>query len=302
MIEVKNLVYEYPGLRALDKVSFNIERGSITALVGPNGAGKTTLMRCLAGLARPLSGNIWVAGIDVIAEPRRSHRALGYLSDSFGLYASLSVRQTLRYVAAANGIEQTAIDTAVIEVSTSLGLGERLDQLVGQLSRGLHQRLAIGQAIIHGPIVVVLDEPASGLDPAARHELGELFLRLRRRGITLVISSHILAELEAYSTHMMILRAGQIVEHRALSDQLSDLATIDIETPSSRESVCALLALELQVSKIEITDNGVRFDFNGPREARAALLRRLVMAGIDVVRFAPREHDLQQSYLKSIQP
>ena len=147
MIEVKNLVYEYPGLRALDKVSFNIERGSITALVGPNGAGKTTLMRCLAGLARPLSGSISVAGIDVIAEPRYSHRALGYLSDSFGLYASLSVRQTLRYVAAANGIEQASIDTAVIEVSTALGLGERLDQLVGQLSRGLRQRLAIGRAV-----------------------------------------------------------------------------------------------------------------------------------------------------------
>ena len=123
-------------MRALDGVSFRIERGSITALVGPNGAGKTTLMRCLAGLDQPLAGSIQVADIDVIEEPRRSHRLLGYLSDSFGLYDTLSVRRSLSYVAQANGIEPPAVDRVVTEISAALGLAERLELPAGQLSAG----------------------------------------------------------------------------------------------------------------------------------------------------------------------
>ncbi len=189
MLEVADLVYEYPGVRALDSVSFRIERGSITALVGPNGAGKTTLMRCLAGLDQPLAGTIRIADIDVVEEPRRSHRMLGYLSDSFGLYDTLTVRRSLSYVAQANGIEPTAVDRVVTEISAALGLAERLELPAGQLSRGQRQRLAIAQAIIHSPAVVILDEPASGLDPEARVDLGQLFVDLRRRGMTLACAT-----------------------------------------------------------------------------------------------------------------
>lgn len=300
MIEVENLVYEYPGVRALDGVEFRVERGTITALVGPNGAGKTTLMRCLAGLDRPLAGSIRVAGIDVIEEPRRSHRALGYLSDSFGLYDTLSVRRSLRYVAAANGVETAAIDRVVTDISAALGLSDRLDQPAGQLSRGLRQRLAIAQAIVHSPAVVILDEPASGLDPEARFNLGELFLDLRRRGMTLLVSSHILAELEAYSSHMLILRDGKVVEHRALSGTQAALTTIEIEAAGDATLLHTLLQAETAVSNLTANAGCLRFDFAGERPDRAALLQRLLGGGADVVRYAPVNEDLQQSYLQTL--
>ncbi len=242
MIEVRGLSYEYPGLRALADVSFDIARGTITALVGPNGAGKTTLLRCLAGMERPLSGSIRVNDIDVIEEPRRSHRHVGYLSDFFGLYDKLTVRQCLRYVGAANGLAADALAATVADTAAELGIHERLDQRTGELSRGLRQRVAIAQAIIHGPTVVLLDEPASGLDPEARYALGELFLTLRRRGMTLLVSSHILAELEAYSTHMLILRGGQLVEHRALAQSLETTTHMEVRSLDGAASLGAALA------------------------------------------------------------
>ena len=228
IISVGSLSYEYPGQRALDNVSFDIPHGSITALVGPNGAGKTTLLRCIAGLTRPLEGSISVRGVDVIEEPRRSHRNVGYLSDFFGLYADLTVRQSLRYVASANGVAANELDSLIQRTSEDVELEARLDQRAGELSRGLRQRVAIAQAVIHGPAVILLDEPAAGLDPEARFALGELFVRLKQRGISLLVSSHILAELEAYSTDMLILRAGRVLEHRALNGNSAEQCALSI--------------------------------------------------------------------------
>ncbi|MDD1606888.1 MAG: ABC transporter ATP-binding protein, partial [Methylococcaceae bacterium] len=216
MINVEQLIFEYPNLRALDEVSFHIPQGSITALVGPNGAGKTTLLRCMAALDQPMSGNIRIDGIDVLEHPRECHRIIGYLSDFFGLYDRLTVRQCLHYVARAQGIADEDCEAAIAKVSKGLYITDRLDVLAGTLSRGLRQRVAIAQAIIHSPRVVLLDEPASGLDPEARHELAELFLELQKQGMTLLVSSHILAELEAYSTDMLVLRQGRIIEQVAI--------------------------------------------------------------------------------------
>ena len=300
MIEVADLIYEYPGLRALDGVNFTVGAGSITALVGPNGAGKTTLMRCLAGMDRPLSGSIRVNGVDVVEEPRRSHESIGYLSDFFGLYDDLTVRQSLTYVAAANGIDQSAISEVVDQTAKELGIGDRLTQCASDLSRGLRQRVAIAHAIIHAPQVVILDEPASGLDPEARYELGELFLRLRDRGLTLLISSHILSELEAYSTHMLILRQGRLVEHRALDTTLETTSLMEIQTLNGGDHLIAALAKDERASTLEKTEDGCKFKFAGDPAARAALLRHLIDTGIEISSFASATEDLQQSYLKSI--
>ena len=157
MINIAHLSHDYPGIRALADVSFTLETQTITALVGPNGAGKTTLMRALCGLERPLAGSIEVDGIDVIEEPRRAHERIGYLADFFGVYEALSVAQCLEYAAAANGIRQ-GLHARINKTAAALGLSTRLTQAAGTLSRGLRQRLAIAQAIIHGPRVLVLDE------------------------------------------------------------------------------------------------------------------------------------------------
>ncbi|NJD05295.1 MAG: ABC transporter ATP-binding protein, partial [Methylococcaceae bacterium] len=216
-IHVEHLVFEYPNVRALDDVCFAIPTGSITALVGPNGAGKTTLLRCIAALDQPLSGRIQVGDIDVLAEPRLCHRRIGYLSDSFGLYESLTVRQCLSYAAEANGLDHAVVSEAVERTAQRLNLRERLEQKAGELSRGLRQRVAIGQAIIHGPSLVLLDEPAAGLDPEARHHLSQLFRALQADGMTLLVSSHILAELAEYSTGMLVLKDGRIAGHESIA-------------------------------------------------------------------------------------
>src|SRR5512142_1670256 len=216
MIEISSLTFDYPGHRALDNVTLSVPAGSVTALVGPNGAGKTTLMRCIAGLETPLEGRISVNGMDVIEQPREVHRIMGYLSDFFGLYQDLSVARCLEYAAASQGLAEDAIPAAIERTAQRLDLADRLHQPSGSLSRGLRQRVAIGQAIIHQPKVLLLDEPASGLDPEARASLAALFRQLQADGMTLLVSSHILAELDEYSTHMLALRAGRILENREL--------------------------------------------------------------------------------------
>lgn len=299
MIEVRNLVFEYPGQRAIDDVSFFIERDSVTALVGPNGAGKTTLMRCLCGLERPLSGAILIDGIDVIENPRRSHERIGYLSDFFGLYDNLLVRQCLRYAAEANGVT-SALEESISRTAERLHLSDRLSQRVGELSRGLRQRVAIGQAMIHNPRVLVLDEPASGLDPEARHDLAELFKTLRGSGMTLLVSSHILAELEAYASEMLVIRAGRIIEQRRLGANSAARRHIVIDVRGDTAVVERLLDTRREVHAIAAEGGQLFCELSGGDAEQQQLLKYLVEAGADVVAYATAEHDLQQSYLESI--
>lgn len=299
MIDIADLSFDYPGVRALDGVSLHIEPGTITALVGPNGAGKTTLMRCLCGLERPLTGRITVDGIDVVEEPRRSHERLGYLSDFFGLYDELSVARCLAHAAAAHGL-RGALDARVQDTATRLGLADRLAQRTGALSRGLRQRVAIAQAMIHAPRVLVLDEPAAGLDPEARHALAGLFRSLQADGMTLLVSSHILSELEQYATHMLVIERGRLVEHRALAGAHGATRTLALGHAGDGARLLALLGARNDVRGIDASPQRVLFEFDGDEGAQAALLRQLVTDGIDVVSFGPAASDLQERYLASV--
>ncbi|HCU88444.1 MAG TPA: ABC transporter ATP-binding protein [Gammaproteobacteria bacterium] len=299
MIEVRNLIFEYPGHRAIDDVSFSIETDSVTALVGPNGAGKTTLMRCLCGLERPLSGDIFVAGIDVIKDPRRSHKTIGYLADTFGLYDELQVRQCLRYAAEANGVKNQ-IDISVTQTAERLNLTDRLTQRVGGLSRGLRQRVAIGQAIIHEPRVLILDEPASGLDPEARHDLAELIKILKVSGMTSLVSSHILAELGAYATEMLMLRDGQIIEQRLLGKQTESRRHISIELLTANPAIAEMLSTRPEVHSVNTDGARIICEVSGGNHTQQRLLATLVAADAAVVNFSTVEQDLQRSYLDSI--
>jgi ABC-2 type transport system ATP-binding protein len=211
MIDAENLVFDYPSGRALHGVGFVVRAGAVLALVGPNGAGKSTLMRCIAALDVPTEGVVNVLGYDTSKHPREIHAALGYLSDTFGLYDALSVRQALTYAARSRGVSAAETEAAVLAAAARVGLSERLESLAGELSRGLRQRLAIGQTIVHRPRVLLLDEPASGLDPDARKSLSDLILSLAADGMTIMVSSHILSELDDYCTEMLMLDEGRIV-------------------------------------------------------------------------------------------
>ncbi|HQQ63843.1 MAG TPA: ABC transporter ATP-binding protein [Pseudomonadales bacterium] len=300
MIAVNNLVFEYPGHRALDRVSFDIRAGSITALVGPNGAGKTTLLRCLAGLVRPVYGEMRINGIDVLEEPHRAHACIGYLSDFFGLYDDLTVRQCLLFLALSHSIAESRLDSAVLEAASKTGIADLMERKAGNLSRGQRQRLGIAQALLHDPEVLILDEPASGLDPEARAELSHLVRSLQAAGKTILVSSHILSELEDYSTDMLIIDCGRIVEQQVVAgsgrtqvpvvielepDAAFDVAQLDMFAPFQRQGVQGLRI------------HGTLEQGTTP----AALLRWLVQQQVPVCAFYEDSPDMQARYIESVQ-
>lgn len=258
-------------------------------------------MRCIAGLETPLAGSITVAGVDVIAEPRASHRQLGFLADSFGVYSALGVRQALTYAALAHGAAPAAAAAAVAPVAGRLGLADLLERPCAELSRGQRQRVAIGQALIHRPQLLILDEPASGLDPEARAGLAALFRGLRAEGMTLLVSSHILAELDEYSTHMLMLRDGRVVESRALAGaQPASARVLRLALLSPLAEAQAWLAREAGLSAHAVDARTLELTLAGGDEEQAALLARLVGAGLRISAYGEHRENLQQSYLKRV--
>ena len=303
LIQVKQLTFEYPGTRALDLVSFDIAKGSITALVGPNGAGKSTLLRCIAALDYSLSGQVLLDGIDVLDDPRASHAKIGYLSDNYGLYDNLSVRQCLTFAALSQGVAENQIDSVVTCTAQQLDLSGKLDNASGALSRGQRQRVAIGQAIIHSPSLLLLDEPASGLDPEARHSLSQVFIALKNSGMTLIVSSHILAELEDYSTDMLVLKGGKILQQQsAYSATKQALSRIEIELVQIADAakLTDLVGTMSEISALEIAANTASLQLNEVQMPRHALLNALVQANVAISRFGLAENNMQQNYLKAV--
>lgn len=302
MIEVENVVYEYPGHRALDDVSFSAREGSITALVGPNGAGKTTLLRCIAALASPLSGNIYVEGKHVDSYPREVHEVVGYLSDFFGLYDQLTVRQCLTYMAWSRELPESKVGEMIERAAEKCEISDYLDKKTASLSRGYRQRLGIAQAIIHEPKVLLLDEPASGLDPESRNSLSKLFLSLSKGGATILVSSHILSELEEYCTDMVILRNGKIVEHtQSESEKKAEMETVVLELTEDGEAYLSKVqeaASKLGgISNIEVDKTRITFSFGSDPKARRELLKYLINEGVPVCGFIPRSKSLQDIYM-----
>ncbi|MBI5696199.1 MAG: ABC transporter ATP-binding protein [Nitrospirae bacterium] len=304
MITVKDLYFEYPGVLALDNVSFSVGEGSITALVGPNGAGKTTLLRCIAALDEPVSGGITLDGVDVLENPRDCHRKVGYISDFFGLYDNLTVEQCLRYTAMSHGMNESGWEAGVKRSSSRVGLGVRLQQKAGALSRGLRQRLAIAQSIIHSPKLLLLDEPASGLDPEARAALSGLFKGLRDEGMTLVVSSHIIAELEEYSTDMLILKDGRVAGQRRVGQEAgavsSVLMKVTLARPDSR--LVEIIGGASGVSDIRLDGRHCWFRLTGGDAAASDLLGTLVGQGVRVSGFTDVKAGMQHEYMTVVRP
>ena len=298
MIIVERLIYEYPGKRALDDVSFTIQKGTITALVGPNGSGKTTLLRCMAALDEPFSGRILLDGIDVANEPRRVHQYLGYLSDFFGVYGELTVRQSLLFAARLHRYSESEAARRVEWVVELMELGDYLHRASGSLSRGWKQRLGIAQSIIHHPSLLLLDEPASGLDPEARVALSGVFKQLQNEGMTLVVSSHILAELEDYCTDMLVIREGKLVHHRtSIHVSQQPRQRVSILFVSGQEVALTLLAAQGSVSDLQTEGSKVSFMFGGNETEQAELLADLIKGGARIQRFAADPVRLQDVYM-----
>ena len=307
MIEVEELVYDYPSQRALHGVSFRIAKGAVLALVGPNGAGKTTLMRCVAALDTQTGGVIRVDGHNTLDHPRAVHAAIGYLPDFFGLYDELTVRRSLIYAARSRGVGADRAEAAALTAAQRVEIDDRMEQRAGELSRGLRQRLAIAQTIVHEPRVLLLDEPASGLDPEARRSLSDMITKLAAElGMTIVVSSHILSELEDYCTEMLMIKDGQVAGGGVLSagglaqpGAAGPETLFDLALAQSRADFADLLQRS-GAAIVRGDTNGARVSVRGGPEAEAAFLARLIAAGAPVRAFSPVKRTLEQAYLEEV--
>ncbi len=308
-LSVDALDFRYLTHQALSAVSFALPTQSVTALIGPNGAGKSTLMRCIAGLLRPTSGAVRLDGIEVARDPRAAHRCMGFLEDNFGLYDALTVERCLRYAAASRGVAVGDVTARVHEVAEQLEISAKLSARVAELSRGQRQRVAIGQSIIHSPQLLVLDEPASGLDPEARGHLAVLFKRLAANGMTLLVSSHILTELEEYSTHMLAIRDGRVVEFRAIGAAANDatattqqrLRTIELRLHSpwpDMQTILAAWGINAVVESAQALQATLSAELTDAQQGE--LLQRLVAAGAPLLGFDERRQRLAETYQSTL--
>lgn len=302
LVSVSDVVFDYDTVRALSDVSFEIEQGMVVGLVGPNGAGKTTLMRCMCALDYPTGGQVHVDGIEVRENPRQVHRSVGFLPDFFGLYDELTIEQSLMFHAAAKKLPRDQQPLQMIWAAEHLGLEDRLDRRVGELSRGNRQKVAIAQALIHRPKIALLDEPASGLDPDARRQLSETIRALNREGMTFVVSSHILSELEDYSSHVMIVRDGRVEAFRALGqgDSTQTLSvTYRVALAAADNRLTEWLSARDGVDVLDADEKNATFVISGGADAREKLLRDLVNTGMPVVEFSDARQSMADVYFSA---
>ena len=310
IVETRGLVKRYGDQLAVAGVDLVVGPGEIYGLVGPNGAGKTTMMKILATLLAQTAGEAYVTGIPVDADPLEVRRRIGYMPDFYGVYDDLRVWEYLDFFARCYGVPANRRATMIGELLEIVGLTERRDSYVEAMSRGMRQRLCLAHTLVHDPALLILDEPASGLDPRARVEMREILRELRAMGKTILVSSHILPELGEMCTgvaiidHGRVLRAGGIREiERSL--RASALLRIDV---LGDEAAVALarewLATDPRVADIlEVTsvhDGAARIEasFDGPPDAQADLLRAMVEAGHRVAGFSQATSDLEEIFLK----
>lgn len=305
IVEVEDLIYEYPDFRALHHVNVQIKKGTVTALVGPNGAGKTTLMRCIAALTVPLSGTIKVDGIDTAENPREVHKRIGYLSDFYGLYENLTAYQSLQFMAHAKDIPEKEVESRIEWIVNLLDMKELLPKKCKEMSRGQKQKTAIAQTVIHKPKFVLLDEPASGLDPVARNQLSIMIKNLSREGITFLISSHILTELQDYSDHLLVIEKGRILENKpllAVAYTRGKRFQFRLASPMEASEVLQKLSQVPNVASDSFShDDGIfYFNHTGSEEEQKQLLMQLVHLQIPISELTEAQLNLQSEYLKSL--
>lgn len=298
MISVSDLSFEYDGKAVLHDVSFEIKQGSVVALVGPNGAGKTTLMRCLAALHNPVVGDISIDGVDAIENPREVRRRSGYLSDFFGLYDRLTVRQSLLHMAGCQYIPQKHIDARVDKVIRLTGLENYVDATAGTLSRGYRQRLGVALAIVHKPKILLLDEPASGMDPEARSSLSALIRGINEEGTTIIVSSHILAELEDYCSDMLVIRDGRVRKHMVHgAAQSDDTIALYAQILDVNDGHVAFFETHEDISNVKREADGVSFVLKGCEQDIPPFMKDVLNNDIPVVCFEVKKQTLQNAYM-----
>ena len=302
MIAVQGLTKVYGHRTALDAVSFEVPKGEIFGFVGPNGAGKTTTLRILAALLEPTAGRAFVDGADVMRQPDLVHERLGYMPDFFGVYDQLTATEYLDFYAACYRIPRARRTKIAADLLELVGLADRRDQSVDTLSRGLKQRLCLARALVHDPAVLLLDEPASGLDPRARVEMREILKELQRMGKTIVISSHILPELTELCTMIGIIDQGRMRATGPVQDVIRELTSgrrLRIMVMGRRDEAVAILKALPSIRTVDMINGAIEAQYEGDDATAASILQALTAAGISVSGFSQLEGGLEDAFLKA---
>src|SRR5438034_49224 len=300
MIQVNELRKSYNGSRGLDGFRLKVDKGELFGLVGPNGAGKTTLMKILASLLVPDSGVVWVAGMSVQHNRDAVKTLIGYMPDQPGLYQDMRLREFLQFFADAFHVSKHRQPTTIDSALTRARLRERSDAYVEELSFGMKQRLVLAKTLLHEPKLLLLDEPATGLDPIARLDLRRELQQLNVEGVTILISSHILSDLEDICTRVALISGGknaadaegnQVIELRKIAAQ-AQIYEVELlgEAAAASQS-----AAESGAKVISAEGNRLLLEVVGGN----AMLRRLISAGIDVVGFRQQSSTLEERYQKA---
>ncbi|MCA9933131.1 MAG: ABC transporter ATP-binding protein [Anaerolineales bacterium] len=307
IIETQGLTKQYGDLTALNELDLQIEEGAVFGFIGPNGAGKTTTMRILTTLLRPTSGKAWVAGHSVTDDPRGVRRAIGYMPDFFGVYEDMKVWEYLDFFAACYEIPVNARSGMVDDLLALVDLQHKKEAYVESLSRGMKQRLCLARTLTHDPQVLILDEPASGLDPRARIEIRELLRELKNMGKTIFFSSHILSEVADVCTSIGIVEAGRLVAHGDMTEMKKQLRThrlIQIRTLGDVTPLQEYLLTRPYIQSIngtadlELPPDTLRIDFSGDDAALSDLLAGLVGQGLPIISFSEETGDLEDVFLQ----
>jgi ABC-2 type transport system ATP-binding protein len=312
-ISVRHLSHRFGTREVLTDISFDVLQGEVFGFIGPNGAGKTTTIRAMTTLLEPSLGSVHICGIDVRLEPGAVRRKIGYMPDQSGVYPKLKVREYLEFFAACYHLPPLAAAASVLELT---GMSELSDELCGRLSKGMRQRLQLAKTLLHDPEVLILDEPASDLDPRARIEMRDLFVELARRGKTVFLSSHILTELSDVCTSVAILDHGRLLaagpiqeiaqrlesqgERRDGADNAAASAErhrVKIRTLGEAERAAWLLQSMAEVEAAHAHGEVVIVSLRGDERTLALAVRQLVLADIPVIGVEPERNELESVFL-----
>ncbi|MGE7842055.1 ATP-binding cassette domain-containing protein [Lysinibacillus sp. NPDC093712] len=302
MIEIRDLTKKYGSFIALDHLNLSLEEGVVFGFVGANGAGKSTTFSILATLLSPTSGDALINGKSVIKEPKEVRKQIGYMPDFFGVYDQLKVDEYLDFYGASYGIGTQDRKVLIPQLLELVNLTNKRFEYVDLLSRGMKQRLCLARALIHDPKVLILDEPASGLDPRARVEMRDILRNLKSMGKTILISSHILPELAEMCDEIGVIDNGKLIAHgnvATIQAQLQGEKRIVIKVSDRLNEVRAFLEEDPLISSIDVMDNRleIAFNYRGTDSEQIMLLKKAMLADLPIYALSEEEKDLEDVFM-----
>ncbi|WP_213513758.1 ABC transporter ATP-binding protein [Paenibacillus montaniterrae] len=300
MIEINGLKKNFGTFHALKGIDFSIKKGTVFGFVGPNGAGKSTTMSILATLMLPSEGTAKVDGMDVTEQPHEVRKKIGYMPDFFGVYDQLKTDEYLHFYGGSYGIPRKEREQLIPQLLELVNLSDKRDAYVDSLSRGMKQRLCLARCLVHDPELLILDEPASGLDPRARIEMREILKELKSMGKTIIISSHILPELAEMVDEIGVIEHGEMVavgNINHIQQQLMAKRQLSIKTSSRQDELKLFLNDQPHVQGVFIDGQTLEVQFSGQDVEQAALLKAILLAGFEVISYQEAQTDLEDIFL-----